>query len=299
MKILLLGSTGQVGSELIAWFANSKHEILSLSRKECDLLDPQKVFPALAQFEVDLVVNAAAYTAVDRAEDEVELAKQINGYSIKEVANYCQSRNIPLIHFSTDYVFDGLKSEGYTEEDLTNPKSAYGHSKLLGEQLIQAHLGKHLILRVSWVFSKNRQNFVKTILRLANTREELGIVADQWGRPTAAKDIARVIDTIIQKLDAGGFNNWGIYHYASQGPTNWYEFATSFLKVAKDRGYPLLLNRLQAIKTEEYPTKAQRPKNSVLITNKIEKIFNIECAHWDNYLLEVIDQSMQEEIRRP
>ncbi|ASQ46432.1 dTDP-4-dehydrorhamnose reductase [Legionella clemsonensis] len=297
MKILLLGSTGQVGIELMAQLANSTHKVLPVSRKECDLSKPDSVKGILSQFNVDLVINAAAYTAVDMAEEENHLAYQINGFSVGAIASYCQSQNIPLIHFSTDYVFDGTKAEGYVEDDLTSPINTYGNSKLLGEQLIQATLGKYLIFRISWVFSKNSQNFVRTILRLAATREEIKIVADQWGCPTAAKDIARVIVTIIDKLSCDTFQDWGIYHYASFDPTNWYEFANSFLKLAKNKGHHFLLSRLIPIDTGGYPTKAKRPQNSVLITDKIERVFNISRGFWADYLPEVIEEFANQEAK--
>ncbi|MDI9817752.1 MULTISPECIES: dTDP-4-dehydrorhamnose reductase [unclassified Legionella] len=295
MKILLLGATGQVGEEIAELFKNSDHEILPLLRGQCDLSRPDLVLATLLQFHVDLVINAAAYTAVDKAEEEKALAKQINAFSVEKLANYCQMNNIPLIHFSTDYVFDGSKSEGYIEDDPTNPLSIYGHSKLLGEYLIQSSLDKYLILRISWVFGKYGQNFVKTILRLAATRKELRIVADQWGCPTAARDIARVIYAMVQKINEGKFSDWGIYHYASQGPISWSEFAATFINLAKSKGYHLALNHLIEINTEDYPAKAKRPKNSVLITNKIERIFNIHRDSWNNYLPEVIEFMHQEQ----
>lgn len=291
MKIILLGSTGQVGIELLERLSTAQFEVISLSRNDCDLSNPDSIFSSLSQFSADLIINAAAYTAVDKAEEEQDIANKINGLAVGELAKYCQFKNIPLIHFSTDYVFDGQKTEGYLESDTTNPISAYGKSKLLGEQLIQQNLKHHLIVRVSWVFSKNRQNFVKTILNLANTREELRIVADQWGCPTAAQDIARVIEIILTRLKSGSFDEWGIYHYASNGPTNWYEFASDFLRLAQHQGRQLSLKTLTPINTDGYPTKAQRPKNSVLITDKIEKTFNLSREAWHDYLAEVIEKS--------
>ena len=300
MKLLITGANGQVGSELIKAFARSNHEIIASTRKELDCSNLEEVSTFLTSNRPDLIINAAAYTAVDKAEDEVCLAETVNADFVKELAVYCQRWNIPLIHLSTDYVFDGLKHDSYSELDSTNPQGAYAKSKLYGEQFITSMLTEYIILRVSWVFGVSGSNFVKTIVNLALSREELNIVVDQKGRPTAARDIARVIVEIVEKMDGSSFNQWGVYHYAGQGDTNWYEFARVFIDMVKDGNTQLNLARLNPITTEHYPTKAKRPKNSILNTTRIEQTFGIECHDWKKYLPEVIDSIItKEEAHEP
>ena len=293
MKVIVIGANGQVGSEIIKLFSTTSHDVLAFTRKELDCSNISTIGMALSGAQPDLIVNAAAYTAVDKAEDEVSLAHLINEEFVRQVAIYCAQKKIPLIHLSTDYVFDGTKQGDYLETDRPNPQGVYAQSKLLGEQAIVSHLNEHLILRVSWVFGAYGSNFVKTILKLAATREELKIVADQWGRPTAARDIARVILEIVQKINYATFEQWGIYHYAGEGITNWYEFSKVFINMAKDKGLPLVLKNLCPIKSEEYSTKAKRPKNSVLNTDKIEQVLDIQCNEWNEYLPEVLDSLIE------
>ncbi len=289
MRILVTGANGQVGSEIIRLFASTSHEIIALTRKELDCTNVDIVEEALSGIRPDLVINAAAYTAVDKAEDEANLAHLINAEFVQQLALYCAQKQIPLIHLSTDYVFDGAKTSGYCEVDLPNPQGVYAQSKFAGEQAIVSQLKEHIILRVSWVFGVYGNNFVKTILNLASSREELKIVADQWGRPTPARDIARVLLKIVGKIDQSAFSDWGIYHYAGEDITNWHEFSSVFIDLARKKGVNLTVAQLTPIKSEEYITKAVRPKNSVLDTTKIEKTLNISCHNWKDYLPEVVD----------
>ncbi|AMP91783.1 TPA: dTDP-4-dehydrorhamnose reductase [Legionella pneumophila] len=289
MKILVTGAKGQVGTEIVKYFSSSEHEVYACTRDILDCCKLDQVHDVLLEIEPDLIINAAAYTAVDMAEDESDLAHIVNAEFVSRLVNYCSLKNIPLLHLSTDYVFDGEKNGSYHETDNPNPLSAYGRTKWEGEQAILSQLKQYIILRVSWVFGKQGKNFVKTILSLASSRKELNIVADQWGRPTSARDIARVLFEIVQKISHSSFEYWGIYHYAGQGVTNWYEFANAFLKIAKEKRLLLTLNNLNPIKTEEYPTKAIRPKNSVLDTTKIETILGIKSCSWKNDLPDVID----------
>lgn len=241
MKILVTGAKGQVGSEIIKLFSVTNHEVVAVSRKELDCIHLDSVHTTLATINPDLIINAAAYTAVDKAEEEAQLAHLVNTEFVRYLAQYCSLKEIPLIHLSTDYVFDGLKEESYTEIDTPNPRGIYAQSKFAGEQAILTQLKEHIILRVSWVFGIYGSNFVKTILNLAYTREELRVVADQWGKPTAARDIARVLLKMVEKMSHSHFSEWGIYHYAGEGKTNWYEFAKLFIQKAEEKGAVLTL----------------------------------------------------------
>jgi dTDP-4-dehydrorhamnose reductase len=293
MKILVTGAKGQVGSEIMNLFASSEYEVIALTRKELDCTNISAVPSTLSILQPDLVINTAAYTAVDKAEDEVMLAHVINADFVQQLALYCAQNKIPLIHLSTDYVFDGTKTGSYSEIDRPNPQGVYAQSKFLGEQAIISCLANYIILRVSWVFGIHGSNFVKTILNLASTREELNIVADQWGRPTAARDIARVILKMVQEINGSSFSEWGIYHYAGEGSTNWYEFSHAFVDLAREKGARMVVSRLNPIRSEEYITKAVRPKNSILNTSKIEQRFGIRCHGWNNYLPEIVDDFIQ------
>ncbi|KTD14147.1 dTDP-4-keto-L-rhamnose reductase [Legionella gratiana] len=293
MKILVIGANGQVGSEIIRRFIQTKHTAIALTRKELDCVNINEVGPTLFSIQPQLIINASAYTSVDKAEDEATLAHIINAEFVRQLALYCDRNKIPLIHLSTDYVFDGTKDGPYNEIDVTHPQNAYAQSKLSGEQAIISQLKEHIILRVSWVFGISGNNFVKTILKLATCKEELKVVTDQWGRPTAARDIARVLLEIVTKIDTPSFNDWGVYHYAGSGVTNWFEFSQHFIDLAKKMGMNLPLIRLSPIKSENYLTKASRPKNSVLDTTKIEHTLGIPCHSWKDYLPEVVDDFME------
>ena len=292
MKILVTGANGQVGSEIIRLFATTGHEIIAFTRKELDCTSVNAVSSALSIIQPQLIINAAAYTAVDKAEDEAHLAYLINADFVQQLAFYCAQKQIPLIHLSTDYVFDGSKAGSYSEIDTPNPQGIYAKSKFAGEQAIVSQLNEHIILRVSWVFGVYGNNFVKTILNLASSKNELKIVADQWGKPTPARDIARVLLEVVEKISKSSFNDWGVYHYAGEGVTNWYEFSRVFIDLAKEKGANMAVTHLTPIKSEEYITKAVRPKNSVLDTTKIKRTFNISCHNWREYLPEVVKNFM-------
>lgn len=294
MKVLVFGAAGQVGSEVMDVLKATDWHAIGLTRKDCDLQNQQAIKQAIKIHKPDFIVNCAAYTAVDKAETELPLANQINHLAVEAMATYANHHDIPLLHLSTDYVFDGTKSSAYTEQDIPNPTGVYGASKLKGEQALQAKCAKHIILRVSWVFGAHGHNFVKTILKLAKDKRELGVVADQWGCPTAAKDIARVVMEVIKKYSSEHSLDWGIYHYVGYDSTNWYQFANQFITRAKKRGEILSLEHLKALRTEDYPTAAKRPKNSILDTSKIEGL-GIKRHAWDDYLVEVIDSALKQE----
>ena len=275
MKIVITGAKGQLGSELTIQANAAGFEIQAYSSQELDIT--QEVNIDLKG--VDALINCAAYTAVDKAEDEPEKAFAVNATGVENLAKLCKKQNVPMIHISTDYVFDGTTTGAYLETDIPNPQNVYGASKLKGEQRLQATWEKHIILRVSWVFGRFGHNFVKTILRLSQERPQLKIVADQIGSPTASSHIAAVILTLLQHPQLK--SNWGIYHYTDAPLTNWYDFARHFVNPQQCEIIP--------ITTAEYPVKAKRPQNSALNCDKIKQIFAIQQKSWQTalHLMEV------------
>ena len=289
MKILLTGKNGQVGFEL-----NKKlsmlGEVIATDRNDLDLADPDKIRVYVDQVKPDIIINSAAFTAVDKAESEPELAYQINVIAPQVLAEKAAELNILLVHFSTDYVFDGLKKEPYIESDQINPQSIYGKTKYEGEEKVRAHL-KHIILRTSWVFGGHGNNFLRTILRLILDKESLNIVADQRGSPSSASMLAdvtfKIIDTAFNNKN---FNNFGTYHVTNEGETNWYQYASLIaneaiklnlkIKCKPDYIYPILAS--------DYPTAAMRPLNSGLNTDKLKKTFMLELPHWESEVKKVL-----------
>jgi len=261
--------------------------MLHPGREDLDLSSPDAIKRAVEGLSPDAIINAAAYTAVDRAESEPEIAFALNRDAPATLARCAQERGIPLVHISTDYVFNGEKSEPYTETDAIAPLGVYGHSKAQAETLVMTSCPRAAIVRTSWVFSPHGANFVKTMLRLAGQREELGVVADQRGRPTAATDIARTCVVMTERLLAEDGSARGIFHFAGHGDTTWAEFAEAIFEGARRRGLPAA--RVRHITTADYPTPAKRPANSRLDTSKIESI-GIEPRPWPIMLEECLDQ---------
>ena len=290
MKILLLGCLGQVGKE-IAELADKKNiEVRGFDISTLDITDSDKVTEVVfANAEVDFVINATGYTAVDKAEDEPDKAFAINRDGVKNLALACKANNLPLLHLSTDYVFDGKKSGQYTEDDLPNPLNIYGKSKLAGELELIANWEKHIILRVSWVFGKYGTNFVKTILRLASIREQLSIVGDQFGCPTAAINIAHVFLEMAAIIKNEKNPKWGIYNYCDMPATSWHGFAENIIQLGQKK-HALQLSHINKITTNDYPTKALRPSNSELMVKKITKHYGILGKKWMESLKQVIDE---------
>ncbi|MCX7123519.1 MAG: dTDP-4-dehydrorhamnose reductase [Gammaproteobacteria bacterium] len=270
MKIVITGAKGQLGSELVEQALHAGLEVQAYSSQALDITQDL----TLDLSGVDALINCAAYTAVDQAEDAPEKAFAVNATGVKNLAILCKKYQVPLIHLSTDYVFDGTKKGAYFETDPPNPQNVYGASKLKGEQLLQATWEKHIILRVSWVFGRFGNNFVKTILRLSQERPQLKIVSDQIGSPTAAQHISQLILTLLRhpKLQS----NWGIYHYTDAPLTNWCDFAKNFVNPKQCEITP--------IKTAEYLTKAKRPQNSALNCSKINHVFGIKQMEWKTAL---------------
>ena len=283
MKILITGINGQVGHALMQYLTG--HELIGLARQDCDLANLDQIKNVIDQHQPELIINPAAYTKVDQAEDEPKLAFQINRDAPKVMAEKAREYNIPLIHFSTDYVFDGEKKEAYVETDLTNPIGIYGQSKLAGEEEIQEVGGQNYIFRTSWVYSTIGHNFFLTMKRLSTERDELKVVDDQTGVPTSNQFVARQIQQIIPQLKE---NNTGIYHLVPDGSSSWYEFAQEIIRQTNPQ---FDLESLYPIQSHEFPTKTKRPKNSVLNNAKIKYIFNLKLDNWDRVLEKVIDEA--------
>lgn len=288
MKIVVTGREGQVVQSLQEKASQRpNNQVIALGRPELDLAKPETVRSALSAIKPDLVVSAAAYTAVDLAEDEAELAFAVNAGGAQAVAEAAKACGAPVIHISTDYVFAGDASKPYVETDSTGPRSVYGRSKLEGERLVAQANPKHIILRTAWVYSPFGKNFVKTMLKLAETRDGLSVVSDQWGNPTSALDIADAIIQIADQLaTTPDFSAYGVYHLAGTGDTNWSGFARAiFSESAKLGG---LIATVTDIATADYPTKAARPANSRLSTAKFQEVFNWSAPLWQSSLRDVV-----------
>lgn len=278
MKLLITGSTGQVGRALCALADEKNIDYQAYSPDELDITRESKVLRAMRKTKPTCVINAAAYTSVDKAEDEAELCYAVNRDGVRYLAKACSRNSVPLLHVSTDYVFDGTKATAYLEDDEPNPINLYGASKLAGELEIARLLNRYAILRVSWVFSETGKNFVKTIIRLCQEREELSIVDDQLGAPTPATDVARVLIAMALQFDCGS-TAWGTYHYSGAGVTNWYELAEQVITEVKQY-VPVKMRQMVAIKTADYGYRAARPLNSQLGCRKILESFGIKQRPW-------------------
>jgi dTDP-4-dehydrorhamnose reductase len=289
MKVLVLGAGGQVGRELCRHSWPEDARPTALDRLGLDITCREAVFATIGGTCPDIVVNAAAYTAVDRAESEPNAAWATNCIGPSNIAAACRESGISLIHISTDYIFDGTRSGAYREDDPANPLGVYGVSKEAGERAVRAALREHIVLRTAWVYSKHGHNFVKTMLRLARERPVLRVVRDQIGSPTSAADIADAIVQIAQRI-ANGNAAWGTYHFAGAGAVTWHGFAEAVFDLASRwRGPP---PRVESITTADYPTPARRPSNSVLDCSRISAAFGIRPRPWRAALAEVIEELM-------
>jgi dTDP-4-dehydrorhamnose reductase len=286
-SILLIGSNGQVGKELQQTLS-SYGDIISVARPTVDLAQPDTLRNFIRSKQPQVIINAAAYTAVDKAESEPELATAINATAPLIIAQESQRLGAFLIHISTDYVFDGNGYRPYQETDTTNPLSVYGKTKLAGEEAIRETCAHHLILRTAWVYGTfGKSNFVKTMLRLGAERQELRVVADQIGSPTWAQDIATVIAQMIPQLTP---EISGTYHYTNSGVASWYDFAVAIFEEAQQLGFPLKVERIVPITTAEYPTPACRPAYSVLACRKISTIIETYPPHWRQRLIQMLTE---------
>lgn len=305
MTVLITGAAGQVGRELAEQAALRGIEHIALSSAELDITNAAAVEMAFAKYKPTLVINAAAYTAVDKAESEKEKAFTVNAEGVRNLAQSARQAGCPVFHISTDYVFDGSKKEPYSETDQPNPTSVYGSSKLEGERYLQAILPEHRILRVSWVFGQYGNNFVKTMLRLGAERDVLRIVNDQFGAPTSAAAIATVLldwaEAFLQgKLRASALSTapaWGIYHFESNPGVTWFEFAVEIFAQAKSLGLINKVPQLIPITSAEFPTPVKRPLNSKLVSNRLS-LPHYGLVHWNGALATVLKQLQGDDRRR-
>jgi dTDP-4-dehydrorhamnose reductase len=297
MRIMLTGANGQVGWEL-ARSLLPLGEVVALTRSQCDLSRPKSLPAIVQEIKPDVIVNAAAYTAVDKAEEEEELATIINGASVGVLAEEAKKRNTLLIHYSTDYVFDGTKPTPYTEDDVPNPINAYGRSKLIGEQAIQQVGCDYLILRTTWVYAARGKNFLKTMLRLAQEREELCIVADQYGAPTWARNIADVTTHVLaaaqRERQTAGFRS-GTFHLCASGKTTWHGFSSAIIKQARQLApaSSIKTERVLPIATQDYPLPAPRPQNSQMDSSSLTARFGLTMPEWSASMKLCIDEVLE------
>jgi len=284
MKVLVTGRNGQLGSEIHSISEQyDNFEFIFTSSLNLDISNEEAVFSFFNNHQFDAVINCAAYTAVDKAEDEFENANAVNHLGVQYIVENCEQKNIRLIHISTDYVFDGSNNVAYKETDPVSPIGVYGKTKRLGEEVILNSSLNAIIIRTSWVYSTFGNNFVKTMIRLGKEKDELGVIVDQVGTPTNTNDLASACLTILSEA-----NNWNqkvsIYHYSNNGVTSWYDFATEIMTIAN------LDCKVNPIESFEYPTKALRPNYSVLNKRKIVQDFDLKIPHWKESLVKMIKQ---------
>lgn len=280
MKILVTGSNGQVGSCVVKLLNQMPEiEFLAVDREQLDITDCEAVNKLVNEFKPDAIINAAAYTAVDKAEQEVELSYVINRDGPQILAKAANTVGAIILHVSTDYVFAGDKVDEYVELDDVAPQGIYGKSKLAGELAVADACSRHIIMRTAWVFCETGNNFVKTMLRLAQSRDELGVVADQFGGPTYAGDIANTLIEMAKTLQAGN-THYGIYHFSGFPHVSWYQFACQIFKQAKAQKLLSKDMQVNAITSDQYPTPAKRPTNSKLDCRKVEQTFGVKPSDW-------------------
>ena len=299
MKVLLLGANGQLGYELAKQLPKVA-QVLALYRSQCDLASDQfkdRLNLHVKEFKPDCIINAAAYTAVDKAEQEQTLAHQINSTAPSMMAQIASEYNIALIHYSTDYVFDGEGDQPWSEENPTKPQSVYGQTKCAGEELIRHNCAKHIIIRTSWVVGAHGNNFLKTMLRLASERDTLRVVSDQVGAPTSVDLLAQITMQLLKRCTQKDTkqkdttpNIWGTYHVAPSGYTNWHAYATHVIQLASKLGMPLKCTpeNIVAISSSEYPLPAKRPLNSRLNTVKLERLLGTPLPPWQRGVDDIV-----------
>lgn len=298
MHVMLTGKDGQLGHDLQAYLGLG-HRVSAYGRDRLNLEDPANIREVIGQCCPDVIVNAAAYTAVDRAEQEPDRAHRINAVAPQVMAAAAQGLGAAILHVSTDYVFDGNHNVPYREEDPAHPLGVYGQSKWLGEQGVQQGCDRHMVVRTAWVYGAGgKGNFVKTMVRLGADREELRVVVDQVGTPTWTGDLAQAIGQLIHHLapsDATVAPVTGLYHFTNSGAISWYDFAVAILEEARVLGFPLKVERVVPISTAEYPTAAQRPAYSVLSGQKTASLLGHPAPHWRSGLRSMLSQLAKEQ----
>jgi dTDP-4-dehydrorhamnose reductase len=297
MKLYIAGCNGQVGWELVRQGPDYGFEILCGDIEDLDITKADDVKEFITLNSVSMVINAAAYTAVDNAETESEIAFAVNSDGAANIASACAESNIPMLHISTDYVFDGSKASPYIESDEVSPIGVYGKSKAEGDERIRNILKEHIIIRTAWVCGVHGNNFVKTMLRLGNEREEIGVVDDQHGCPTFAGDIAETLLKIADKIRLDKTVPWGTYHYCGNGETTWYKFAKAIFDIA-GKYETLKIKKVVPITTKEYPTPAMRPENSVLDCSLIQENLGIKPKPWPESLKRMLKEIEAEGNKR-
>lgn len=287
MNILVTGANGQLGNEMqVLARENLQHTYFFTDVQELDICDEQAVYAYVNEHKIDIIVNCAAYTAVDKAEDNVELCDKLNNIAPGYLARAAQANGAAMIQVSTDYVFDGTAHIPYTEEEPTCPASVYGSTKLAGEQNVMDHCEKAMVIRTAWLYSIYGNNFVKTMIRLGQERDSLGVIFDQIGTPTYANDLAQAIFAAINKGVVRG-----IYHFSDEGVCSWYDFTVAIHRLAG-----IASCKVKPLHTADYPAKAPRPHYSVLDKTKIKDTFGIEIPHWEESLKRCINQLRMETL---
>lgn len=287
MNILVTGANGQLGNEMqVLARENLQHTYFFTDVQELDICDEQAVYAYVSEHKIDIIVNCAAYTAVDKAEDNVELCDKLNNIAPRYLARAAQANGAAMIQVSTDYVFDGTAHIPYTEEEPTCPASVYGSTKLAGEQNVMDHCEKAMVIRTAWLYSIYGNNFVKTMIRLGQERDSLGVIFDQIGTPTYANDLAQAIFAAINKGVVRG-----IYHFSDEGVCSWYDFTVAIHRLAG-----IASCKVKPLHTADYPAKAPRPHYSVLDKTKIKDTFGIEIPHWEESLKRCINQLRMETL---
>ena len=277
VRLLVTGGSGQVGAHVVRLAAREGYRVVAPKRADCDLADAGALQAFLDSVDVEAIINCAAYTAVDRAEAEPDLAHRVNAVAPQILAAHAAARHIPLLHVSTDYVFEGLKQSAYTEDDAPAPQNVYGTSKWAGERAIIASGARYAILRTAWLQSAGGANFINTMLRLAQTRDNVGVVDDQLGCPTAAEDVAEALLVVAEALMATHRAS-SIWHFVNTGRASWHDLAATVFAEAAQRGHKI--PQLNRITSAEYPTPAKRPANSELSTLKFQSDFGYVPRHW-------------------
>ena len=302
MKILIIGKNGQLGQSLTSTLS-PKFNVVSIGRDVLDLSAQDTIIPLLNNIQPDVIINAAAFTAVDAAETQLEIAFIVNHDAVKLIAEYSVRKNIMLIHYSTDYVFDGTKNGKYTEVDITNPMSVYGQSKRLGEEAVLTSNGPHIIFRTSWVYSNLGNNFANTILQLATHRSQLQVVNDQVGCPTHSDTIATITERCIDQYFCANHQSrqlmHGLYHLTERDVTSWFDFAKFLIKGAEARGVTLASNsdQVSPISTASFGAPAPRPLNSMLDCTKLNNIFDLNIPLWQSSANKFIDNWVKRKLK--